>query len=285
MLDIFNIPSNNTTQYFYANSGSWQTWQKPRNAKFIQIFCLGSGAGGTSGVINNGNANGGRGGGSAGLVRGIIPAFLLPDTLYIQVPIGGIGGNGNNIPGNSGSISYISLAPTASTQTLIAASSTLPAGPVAAATVAVTSTFSFSNIGIFTATSGVVGAVANTGLSTFIAGTLVTGGAGGGTKTSADASISPGGTITGSFPASSFVLGGAPTGSNGGSGYYSLKPFYALGGAGGAAGSQGGGLINGGRGGNGAYGCGGGGGGGAPLTGTSIGGNGGDGLVIITTIT
>ena len=50
MLDLFHIPSNtDSTKIFYANSGSWQTWQKPRNANFIQIFCLGAGGSGGSG--------------------------------------------------------------------------------------------------------------------------------------------------------------------------------------------------------------------------------------------
>ena len=54
MLDVSHIPgSNDSTQIFYANgTTSWQTWQKPRNAKFIQIFCLGSGGGGAGGGLN-----------------------------------------------------------------------------------------------------------------------------------------------------------------------------------------------------------------------------------------
>ena len=57
MLDIFHIPSNtDSTKIFYASSGSnfWQTWQKPRGAKFIQIFCLGAGGSGGSGGSSGG---------------------------------------------------------------------------------------------------------------------------------------------------------------------------------------------------------------------------------------
>jgi hypothetical protein len=46
MLDLSNIPSQQQqTTTFYA-TGNWQAWSKPRNAKFIEIFCLGGGAGG-----------------------------------------------------------------------------------------------------------------------------------------------------------------------------------------------------------------------------------------------
>jgi hypothetical protein len=281
MLDIFNIPSNNTTQYFYANSGSWQTWQKPRNAKFIQIFCLGSGAGGQSGNVGGTTSTAGRGGGGAGLVRGIIPAFLIPDTLYIQILTGGAGGVGANIAGASGSISYISIAPTASIQTLIAASSNTPASPANITTATVSSITSsvFANLGIFTAILGPAGAASNTNSSAFTSNTLVTGGAGGGTYNAGNVTL--GFAVTGSL--NNIVLGGQSTGSNGDNGNFSLNPFYATGGAGGSAGTSS--VINGGRGGNGSYGCGGGGGGGSFTGGSSPGGNGGDGLVIITTIT
>ena len=46
MLDLSHIPSQQqNTTIFYAQSGSWQTWNKPRNAKMIEIFCLGGGGG------------------------------------------------------------------------------------------------------------------------------------------------------------------------------------------------------------------------------------------------
>ena len=80
MLDLFHIPSNTyNTKIFYASSGSnsWQTWQKPRGAKFIQIFCLGGGGGGQGGGSNTAaNAtNGGGGGAAAGYSRCLYPAF------------------------------------------------------------------------------------------------------------------------------------------------------------------------------------------------------------------
>jgi hypothetical protein len=110
MLDFSHIPSQQQLNYtFYANSGSWQTFVKPRNAKMIEIFCLGGGGGGARTTNAAGNSGGGGGGGSAGIVRGIIPAFLLPDTLYILVGKGGAGGTTSGGNGTAGGISYVSL--------------------------------------------------------------------------------------------------------------------------------------------------------------------------------
>ena len=68
MLDLFHIPSNtDSTKIFYAQGATaWQTWQKPRNAKFIQIFCLGGGAGGGGGSASTSAAALTRGGGGGG---------------------------------------------------------------------------------------------------------------------------------------------------------------------------------------------------------------------------
>ena len=48
MLDVLHINDGSfNKRIFYANGGtSFQTWTKPRNAKFVHILCLGSGSGG-----------------------------------------------------------------------------------------------------------------------------------------------------------------------------------------------------------------------------------------------
>lgn len=290
MLDISHIPSQQqNTTIFYATSGStWQTWSKPRNAKMIEIFCLG---GGGSGAQNGNNSTGPGGGGSAGITRGIIPAFLLPDTIYIQVGKGGIGPSTTGA-GRPGGISYVGLQPSISEQTLICKSSTSTAGggaqassPGGGATQAVVSLSAFGNLGLFTSIAGVNGTAggvsggagsSTTGLSTI----LVTGGCGGAGR---GASFAVGGSIaSASVILTSRVNGGQTSGASGDSGYGFLQPFCGMGGGGGAS------LPSpltgtGGRGGDGWYGCGGGGaGGGTVLTKA---GDGGDGLVIITTIT
>lgn len=288
MLDLSHIPSQQQQNFtFYSlGAGVWQTWNKPRNAKMIEIFCLGGGAGGSIATVGTGGRNGGNGGGAGGIVRGIIPAFLLPDTLYILVGKGGVGSTTNNTAGGVGGISYIGLQPSINEQTLICKSSTTaPNNTATGATISTVALSAFGNLGLFTAIAGVG---ANTGTSgagasqAALGTSLVTGGAAGGGK--GVGTFFSGGNITSaSAILTSQVNGGVANAQDGDSGYGTLIPFCGTGGAGGA-GRQGD-LGAGGRGGNGFYGCGGGGnGGGQTVTGTK-GGNGGDGLVIITVIT
>jgi hypothetical protein len=291
MIDVFNIPSNTQSTFTFYATGNWQTWNKPRGAKMIEIFCLGGGAGGGHCIVNASGSTGAGGGGASGVITGIIPAFLLPDTLYILVGKGGLGGKVSNSSGASGGISYVGISGTTLNQTLICKSanvfaqggiSTGNAGSSSA--VPIISLSAFANLGLFTAIGGVGGGVGgpNTGVSgasqTALNTTITSGGAGGGGKTSTI--FGTGGTITSaSVILTSTVNGGVIAGQNGESGYGTLQPFCGTGGAGGAGITTG----IGGQGGNGWYGCGGGGGGAGSVAG-SFGGNGGDGLVIITVI-
>ena len=293
MLDLLNIPTQQQQTYTLYATGNWQTWNKPRNAKFIEIFCLGGGAGGGVATISGFAKNGGSGGGSGGIVRGLIPAFLLPDTLYILVGKGGIGSSTSNTAGGSGGISYISLQPSTSEQTLICKSSTLAAtsaqvAGAAGGTISVVSLSAFGNLGLFTSIAGVAGGNggANTGgagVSQAALGTnLTTGGAGGGGATNTAGVWASGGSITAaSAILTTQVSGGQTVGADGNSGYGTLQPFCGTGGSGGAG--RDGSTGAGGNGGNGFYGCGGG-GAGASSTVVPKAGNGGDGLVIITVI-
>ena len=291
MLDISHIPSQQqSTTTFYA-TGDWQTFVKPRNAKFIEIFCIGGGAGGGHCSINAAGSAGAGGGGSSGTVRGIIPAFLVPDNLYILIGKGGIGAKISGGGGGTGGISYVALQPSISEQTLICKSSNTAAqgglaagGGGSAGTLPSTITPAFSNLGLFTAIAGVAGNSGgnNTGTGgssqTALASNIVSSGAGGGGKTASvfggGGSIDPAQVIL-----TSVVKGGVTAGQDGANGYGTLQPFCGTGGSGGAGITTG----TGGKGGNGFYGGGGGGGGGGSATG-GFGGNGGDGLVIITVI-
>ena len=299
MLDIFNIPTNaSSTQTFYASSGSnlWQTWEKPRGAKMIEFFLVGAGGGGGQGATSTIARAGGAGGGSAGITKGLIPAFLLPDTLYIQVPIG--------VVGASGSISYVSLAPTASANAVILASSTGLASPGAGlggggsnvggagATIFTNAAGAHSTLSIYTAIAGVTGITGVTSAGSNIsslASSLVTGGAGGAGHSATAGDIQPGGSVlSASVILTSTVQGGLSGSStlisNGKNGYTILSPFCSTGGGGGAVGS--GSSYPAGTGGGGGIGSGGGGGSAAYVAGfgSTLGGKGGDGIVIITTI-
>lgn len=286
MIDVFNISSQKQQTFTFYATGNWQTWSKPRNAKMIEIFCLGGGGGGAS-VFDSGNSNGGGGGASGGIVRGLIPAFLLPDNLYILVGKGGLGPSTISTPGGTGGVSYVGLQPSTSEQTLICKSSTTGAGggntntaAGVAPTISVVTLSAFGNLGLFTAIAGVVGSggdggTGNGSSQAALSTSLVTGGGGGGGRSAT--LFGTGGTIT---QATSIlttpVRGGITTGQNGADGYGTLQPFCGTGGSGGAGATAG----IGGRGGDGWYGCGGGGAGGGSLKG----GQGGDGIIIITVI-
>ena len=292
MLDLSHIPSQQQQTYTFYATGNWQTWNKPRNAKMIEIFCLGAGGSGAHTQFSVVAVAGGGGGASGGIVRGLIPAFLLPDTIHILVGKGAAGPATLNTNGSNGGISYVGIQPSTSEQTLICKSSTTTAGGAVvpntggtAATVSVVALSAFGNLGLFTAIAGVAGSGggpsgANIGSSQGALGSsIVTGGAGGGGKSTTTFAV--GGNINAaSAVLTTQVRGGVNAAENGADGYGTLQPFCGTGGAGGA------GIVTGvgGRGGNGFYGCGGG-GVGAGSTGTSKAGDGGDGLVIITVIT
>ena len=112
MIDIFNLPNTaENTQIFYSDgtTSTWQTWRKPRNAKFVHILCIGGGGGGGGGRAGAGLARtGGGGGGSSGLTRAFFQANFIPDTLYINVGAGGAGG-GSGSNGTGGGTSYVSI--------------------------------------------------------------------------------------------------------------------------------------------------------------------------------
>ncbi|MFY7883351.1 MAG: hypothetical protein ACOVOV_00755 [Dolichospermum sp.] len=289
MLDISNIPSQNQQTFTFYATGNWQTWSKPRNAKFIQIFCLGAGGGG--GQNNLSNPTGAGGGGSSGIVRGIIPAFLLPDTIYILVGKGGVGSSIVGA-GGSGGNSYVAIQPSTSEQTLIckAATGTFSGGgggtnaPGAAGLISNVALSAYGNLGLFTAVAGVAGAAVSVNGTagnslTALASNIITGGASGAGRNASITGVSGGSILAAPSILTTNVSGGTAASLNGESGYGRLQPFCGTGGGGGASVTTG----VGGRGGNGWYGCGGGAaGGGTVLTKA---GDGGDGLVIITVIT
>ena len=310
MLDVFHIPSNtDSTKIFYATGGTndWQTWLKPRGAKFIQIFCLsgGGGGGGAAGSAISGNAGGAGSGGGAAFSKGIFPAFLLPDNLYVQVGVGGAGGTGNagaggGTAGTAGGISYVSLAPVSTTPSVIMQSATTTgAGGGGAGTTTVLGTAgvagtawtitnnAFASTGIITSVAGVAGTTGPINTAppigpTALATNIITGGGSGAAKPNTPAQFDGVTLAAASVILTSFVSGGLAPGGAGNNGYGSLNPFCSMGGAGGASST----TTKGGRGGDGWYGSGGGGGGGGLSTagGGGNGGKGGDGLVIITTI-
>jgi hypothetical protein len=307
MLDLFGTPESfkGDVQIFNllstANQIQWHSWLKPRGVSMCQIICIGGGGGGGGGFTRAATVAGGGGGsgGSSGMSRVLIPTYLLPDRLYVQVGAGGQGvGSGGGTAG-SGTLSYVAIGISTTTPGTVQATNVLAVSGAAAATgggtgitaavgaLGAASTIPvigamplahYGNFNLIAGTAGVAGgAVANgNGVAQAIptatpfwgatggAGTTTTDAVGGAFTATADSLFSemrPATPAAGSFPGSS--------------GFNIWKPFYSFGGGGGSSSNAG----VGGAGGNGGYGSGGG-GGGAGTTG-GRGGDGGGGLVMI----
>jgi hypothetical protein len=274
MLDIFNIPGQqDNIKIFYARGTTdWQTWNKPRNCKFIWIMCIGAGNGGYGFGTSPSSEIGG--GGSGAVTKALFPANVLPDTLFIQPGAGGTGGASSGVSsansGNIGSRSYVSIAASsAAAMNIICLSGATPVGVGAGEGVATVALAGLLSLGNFLSVAG-----DNTATSTDkspLTSTITCGGTANGTGNQPGRSIE-------STIFSPRISGGAIGGGNGGDGIWSWKPIFGTGGAGG-----GGNIAGiGGNGGNGGYGCGGGTGGYGNVAG-GAGGKGGDGLVIIAT--
>lgn len=292
--------------YDASAPAQWNTWIKPPNCSLIFILCIGGGAGGGGGKVHTSvGAGGGGGGGSGGYASLLIPAALLPDTLYYQLGCSGIGGavgvaGGNGTPSivtiqpnTTNALYTVAISETTSATGGATASTTWGSGAAggSGATIATKSQSIYSSLGIWQAMAG-----GNGGSGGYQEGSgtvLITGqpppaysggGAGGGAEQHQFliARASKGGDVVTAGP--QFVLGGpAVTTSqprpDGDFGFSILGPWRQYGGAGGGGNSGQGSPQDGGNGGSGAIGCGGGGGGGALGT-PGVGNIGGPGMVL-----
>jgi hypothetical protein len=310
-IDLFQFPSRfrGDVQIFHANNLStisYQQWIKPRGVSMSYMVCIGGGGGGGGGrSAPSGNTGGGGGGGAcSGISRLVVPTFLLPDSLYIQVGVGGLGG-GASTNGGAGTNSYIMLSPLSfvAQNSLLSSNTNAPGGgggadaggfttgaggtapTIATATV-------LSAIGQFSADVGLVGAAGGAvgngaGVSVTAWGTIpLSPGAGGG---GANNTNSDGGSQTAAsainftfinWPTTAGAVakggtGGTTSANIGDPGVSLMAPFIQSGGAGGGTNLSG----TAGNGGKGGIGCGGGGGGKGATAGR--GGDGGNGIVAI----
>lgn len=301
MLDILHLPGPNVDggpQVFRAlGSSDWQSWRKPRGAKLIYIFTLGPGAGGGGGCTGAAATarGGGGGGGAGGFAQLMLPAYAIPDQLFVSVGVGGAGGAAG-AAGSAGGNSIVSTQPTSMTGTNVLASHGSVAAGGGAGTAAAAGTagagataigrYPWNAMGQFSASAGVAGSAggAQTGAvgANLTNSLIVCGGLGGGGVGTANTDFAGGQFLTagGIVPTLPGGTAGGGAGRDGfevrPSGMYAPIGFVALPGTGGGtAGAAG----TGGKGGLGGLGCGGGGGGGGVTGGA--GGRGGDGLVII----
>lgn len=276
MLDLTFFENRGRNIQTFTSTGTWQTWVKPRGAKFVDILCIGGGAGGGGGVSG---LAGGSGGGSSAFTKAIFSSNVLPDILYVYAGPKGIGGTGfiGGTPVNNtlatGSISYVTVTPdTGSTSGIICRSGNLPPNVQVAGTVTTVAQMPLINLALSfnTVAGNTAGASNNVTPPNYTPTTIITPG------TAGARSVSTGGGA-GTIFSSGFFPQLSP-GPNGRDGLTFYKPVLGFMGGTGAT------TPETGKGGNGSYGCGGGGGCGGS-TNSGNGGDGGDGIVIITTIT
>jgi len=292
-------------------------WHKPRGCTFLSFTVIGGGGGGGGGLTRASGAAGGGGAGGAcsGISRFFVPAFFVPDTLYLLVGRGGQGGTfgAPASAGTAGLNSYISTAPfqaTPASPNLFlysgvnapggGANGTAAGGAVGGTvpTISVVQPWNLygiwqTNVGVVGGAGGALGAGgANT--NAFNLTPLSSGSGAGSMAAAGPPSVQQnGGTVVFAAALSIPSQNPAPNASNaaavagqggntaanaGNAGFNQLNPFFVSGGSGG--GSADAGVA--GDGGQGGYGCGGGGGGSGQTGGR--GGNGGDGLIIIDSI-
>lgn len=280
----FPLPHEQGQIRIFKPTGAVQTLILPVGLSMLYMLVAGGGGGGGAGFtgIATTARGGGGGGGSGAYTTAIIPAYFLPDLLYINPGKGGA-------PSASGGITDVSLVSVpSSTSNFLRANgggaggtgTGSAAGAAGAAGVIPTAgnTPLYSLIGFRNPEGGGAGALGGAqtgaggaGITYGLSATWLCGGAGGGGTTSADFG---GGSINGSGLCP--TIPGAASGSFDGSpGYELWQPPTFCGGSGGGASNAG----IGGRGGNAGLGCGGGGGGGGTTGGQ--GGNGGDGFVAV----
>lgn len=303
-------PSNNFQFFGPSNDISTnlprglQLWQKPAGIQWVWMLGVGGGGAGGAGNPTAATARTGGGGGASGcLSAALIPAFMLPDTLFIWAGQGGKGA----AAGESSFVSPQPVATAAVGSVLLLAvggsnGTTSAAGGVSTQNPSGNLTGCAFQINQGNAAGGAPGANTGAAVAAVSRSALLipfTGGAGGGGSSAANTVVA-GGNITGlalTSGANIYPLisggtagvSGTTAGGNGNDGHnrgLSIAAMMAMinrgqsaftfsGGAGGGAG----GASNGGNGGKGAWGCGGGGGGAGGAAGT--GGDGGDGFVII----
>lgn len=298
---IPNIAGTNIQVFTGLNTvttSGWHIWNKPRNISMVQIALMGSGSAGGGGFTRAAGVAGGGGGGGAAAssTRLTVPAALLPDVIYL------------NVPSNAGAAGFLSYA--SMIINVVAAANLIAVSGAAGATAATAGTGAAIGVGgtggtVSTTTSAVGHGL---GIHTSRAGVggpnggAIAGAAGGNATYNnnwSNAGTGGGGTTSGGFAGGAFLsstLGPAITaaaaGANGPGGINLYSPLLnaqtLMASQGGAyyftsTGGMGGGSANaavGGSGGLGGFGSGGG-GGGAGTTGGAAG-RGGPGIIIIT---
>jgi hypothetical protein len=274
-------------------TNSWQRWIKPAGCNMVYMYMQAAGGGGARTLDSNTISCGG--GGSGGTSRLLIPAFFLPDVLFIRPGSGGAGRVGSSGAGTAGTQSYVGTRPETTTAFLVmtqAGGGGASGATAGAAGAAGSATAAFLQAaGVWVSVAGQVGAngvatdTKGLDVTPFASGVLTTGGSAGGHGTGAGGDVVAGGWLIQTITGGAGTTGGAGNGGLGANALLTPQMVFSstapqlifTGGAGG------GGAVAAaaGAGGNAGYGGGGGGGGGVSAGAAGNGGNGGDGFIMI----
>jgi hypothetical protein len=284
-----------------SNLTDWKVWTKPRGVNWVYMIGVGAGSSGAAGTVSTAAATGGLGGGSGAQTTLLMPAFFVPNQLFIQTGLGGRNASTSNTATSAsasvaGTNTYIAIEPvistTSNTNVFFLYASGAASGTTGGVATAMSGNFPLAGRGWFqnfaggNGTAGGAAQAAGTALTLPTTGIMVTGGTGGGGTDATAAAQFAGGAITGVGLGGGFpTLLGGTAGATGtaiggpGSNGFMVKPFMFYGGTGSGGDNFATGRVSQ-PGGNGAPGCGGGGSGAANA---AVGrpGDGGDGFVYI----
>ena len=250
MLDLSHIPnSQQDVRIFYAISGSnsWQTWQKPRKCNYVWIMCIGGGGGGAAGYTNPILSGQNTGGGGGGISRALYNAQQLPDSLYVQVGVGGAGGDPSISVAQAGTRSLVALQPVVAAQNQVCISGNVAAvggiqnsgGGSSGETASTQATATFYTLSNFLSTAGQSSTGGTVGQPTNV--TPLTsqitcpGGSSSGRTTVFNGASILSSSISPLIAGGTLATASGSSGGNGGNGITSWKPFFSLGGAGGGS--------------------------------------------------
>lgn len=299
MYGFQHLPSQQQQRFWVYNGSNrptngFQPWIKPPGISFVHIICIGAGAGGSSAFPYSASsgARGGSGGGAGSMNSVFLPAYLVPDTLYINVGIGGAGGAASNVAGTAnvaqaGTSTYVGFYPAQSAAVSFCMANpggagSLPVGSAGAiggngGATATSTFFPISQVGLRNYIGGQAGGTGGqTGAANNITATYRITGGGGGSGNSVGGVVGSGAIINMAGEYALQAISPSPAGQNGAK-IQDLIKFLSAGGTGASSST----TISGSDGGWGGFGSGGGGGSVGPGLG-GAGGNGGDGFVIIT---
>jgi hypothetical protein len=176
----YPTPQGANIQIFNAGDsaafGAVQSWIKPQGASFVWFTLIG--AGGAGGGYVSGSP--GDGGGSGAVTNCMVPAFLIPDELQVNVGKGGAGALASQ--GDTGGQTYIAYSTNITNNTILYANGGIGgdvlsgAGPGAGGA-AMTSNF-FSCMGFFQSVAGQSGGTQGTASTPVASTTTFLGGGG-----------------------------------------------------------------------------------------------------------